>query len=195
MKCVWAIPTDICGCNASGVLILELGEASLTTDFMELDESIDPAPPEQTEVAVTRDEGIVMEDEEVETQDTSAPASVPSPDYSPPDDQPPTPNQMTIGPDRGLLVQGSQSLVRVKLPDCFMASRIFFLEHPEFNQEWMTESISEPESIMELAAIWLKLRLRENQTVDPGLTAPVWYPAQLLGYSNQTLQDRFDSRL
>ena len=66
--------------------MLELGEASLTTDFMELDESIDLAPPEQTEVVVTRDEVIVMEDEEVETQDTSAPASVPSPDYSPQDD-------------------------------------------------------------------------------------------------------------
>ena len=31
-----------------------------------------------------------------------------------------------------------------------------------------------------------------NQTVDPGLAAPIWYPAQLLGYSNQTLTDRFD---
>ena len=55
----------------------------------------------------------------------------------------------------------------------------------------MTKSISEPES-MELATIWLILRLRANQTVDPGLAAPAWYPAQLLGYSNQTLTDRFD---
>ena len=45
---------------------------------------------------------------------------------------------------------------------------------------------------MELATIWLILRLRANQTVDPGLDAPVWYPAQLLGYSNKTLTDRFD---
>ena len=45
---------------------------------------------------------------------------------------------------------------------------------------------------MELAAIWLILRLRANQSVDPGLAAPVWYPAQLLGYSSPTLQDRFD---
>ena len=76
---------------------------------------------------------------------TAVPTSVHSPDYSPPDEQPPTPNQMTIGPDRGVLVQGSQSLVRVKLPGCFTPSRVFFLEYPEFNREWMNESISEPE--------------------------------------------------
>ena len=39
-----------------------LSEASLTTDFMELDESNDPALPVQTEDAETRDEGVVMED-------------------------------------------------------------------------------------------------------------------------------------
>ena len=71
-----------------------------------------------------------------------------------------------------------------------MPSRVVFLEDPEFNREWMTESISEPES-MELAAIWLILRLRANQTVDPGLAPPALYPAQLLGYSTQTLTDRF----
>ena len=75
-----------------------LSEAALTTDFMELDESNDPAPPEQTEVAVTRDEGIVMEDKDVEPQDIPVPTSVPTPDYSPTDEQPPRPNQMTIGP-------------------------------------------------------------------------------------------------
>ena len=55
----------------------------------------------------------------------------------------------------------------------------------------MTESISEPES-MELAAIWFILRLRANQTIDPGLAPPAWYPAHLLVYSTQTLTDRFD---
>ena len=130
MKGKWAILTDVCGCNTTGVLMLELGEAAFTTDFMELDESNESAPPEQTEVVVTRDEGIVMEDEEVELQDTSVPTSVPSSGYSPPgpDDHPPTPNQMTIGPDRGVLVQGSQSLFRVKLPGCFTPSSVFFLK-------------------------------------------------------------------
>ena len=98
---------------------------------------------------------------------------------------------MTIGPDRGLLVDGFQSLVRVKLPGCFTPRRVFCLEDPKFNRDWMTEAISEPES-MELAAIWLILRLRANQTVDPGLPLPMWYPAQLLGYSTQNLTDRFD---
>ena len=88
-------------------------------------------------------------------------------------------------------MDGSQSLVRVKLPGCFTLRRVFCLEDPEFNRDWMTEAISEPES-MELAAIWLILRLRANQTVDPGLAPPVWYPAQLLGYSTQTLTDRFN---
>ena len=75
-----------------------------------------------------RDEGVVMEDEDFDPQDTLVPTSVPSPDYSPPDEQPLQPNQMTIGPDRGVLVLGSQSLVRVKLPGCFKPSRVFFLE-------------------------------------------------------------------
>ena len=43
MKGVWAMPTDICGCSTNGELMLELGEAALPTDFMELDESIVPA--------------------------------------------------------------------------------------------------------------------------------------------------------
>ena len=132
-----------------------------------------------------------MEDEDVEPQDTPVPTSVPSPDYSPPHEQPQQSNQMTIGPDRGLLVEGSQSLVRVKLPGCFTPSRVFFLEEMEFNRDWLTEAISEPES-MELAAIWLILQLRANQTVDPGLALPAWYPTQLLGYSTQTLTYRFD---
>ena len=105
---------------------------------------------------------------------------------------PPDPKKQARSPPiSAWYLQGSQSLVRVKLPSCFMPSRVVFLEDPEFNREWMTESISEPES-MELAAIWLILRLRANQTVDPGLAAPAWYPAQLLGYSNKTLTDRFD---
>ena len=37
---------------------------------MELEEGPAPAPPEQTEVAVTRDEGIEMEKEEIEVLDT-----------------------------------------------------------------------------------------------------------------------------
>ena len=97
-------------------------------------------------------------------------SSVPSPEYTPPDDQPLIPEQMTIGPDHGVAVRGSQSLVRAKLPGCFTASRVFFLEDPPFNREWMLDSISESESL-ELAAVWLILRLRANQSVDPGLTA------------------------
>ena len=81
--------------------------------------------------------------------------------------------------------------MRAKLPGCATASRVFFLEDPPFNRDWMLDSISEAESL-ELAAVWLILRLRANQSVDPGLTAPVWYPAQLLGYSTPTLTDRFD---
>ena len=68
------------------VLMPRLSEAALTTEFMEHDESNDPAPPVQTEVAETRDEGVVMEDEDVEPQDTPVPNSVPSPDSSPPDE-------------------------------------------------------------------------------------------------------------
>ena len=120
---------------------------------MDLDESTDTAPSVQTEVAETRAEGEGMEDEDVEPQDTS----VPPPDYFPPHEQPQQPNQMTIGPDRGLLVDGSESLVRVKLPGCFTPRRVFCLEDPEFNRDWMTEAISEPES-MELAVIWHILR-------------------------------------
>ena len=51
VKGMWAIPTDVCGCNTSDVLMPGLSEDTLTTDFMELDESNDPAPPAQTEVA------------------------------------------------------------------------------------------------------------------------------------------------
>ena len=43
----------------------------------------------------------------------------------------------------------------------------------------MTEAISEPES-MEMAAIWLILRLRANQFVDPGLLPPV-VPSTVVG--------------
>ena len=111
-----------------------LSEAALTIDFMDLDESTDPVPPVQTEVAETRDEGVGMEDEDVKPQNTPVPTSVPPPDYSPPDEQPLQPNQMTISPDRGVLVLGSQSFVRVKLPSCFTPSRVFFLEDPEFNR-------------------------------------------------------------
>ena len=91
---------------------------------------------------INKNEGVVMED--VEPQDTPVSTSVPSPDYSPPDEQPPTANQMTIGPDRRVLMQGSQSLDRVKLLFFFTPSRVFFLEDPELNREWMTESISQP---------------------------------------------------
>ena len=76
---------------------------------------------------------------------------------------------------------GSQSLVS----RCFTPSRVFFLEDPEFNRIWMTESISEPES-MELATIWLILRLRANQTVDPGFAPPAWYPIKVARYFTQT---------
>ena len=110
---------------------------------------------------------------------------------STPHERPQQSNKLTIGPDRGLLVEVSQSLVRVKLPGCFTPRRVFCLEDPKFNRDWMTEAISEPES-MELAAILLILRIRAKQTVDPGLAPPAWYPAQLLGYSTQTLTDRFD---
>ena len=101
-------------------------------------------------------------------------------DEDSPHDLNPHPSQMTIGPDRGLLVDGSQSLVRIRLPGCFTPRRVFCPEASEFNREWMTEAVSELES-MELVAIWLILRLRANQTVDPGLVLPPWYPAQVLG--------------
>ena len=38
-----------------------------------------------------------------------------------------------------------------------------------------------------------KSRLRANQSVDPALVLPSWYPAQLLGYSTQMLTARFDT--
>ena len=197
MRGMWAKPTETCGCSPSEELIVETGEATHNTEKMELEEGPPPAPPEQTEVAVT-DEGMEMEGEEIRALDTSADSefsildsSVPSPDYSPPDDPSRIPEQLTIGPDHGVAVRGSQTLVRAKLPGCFTAFRVFHLEDPPFNRDWMLDSLTEAESL-ELAAAWLILRLRANQSVDPGLTAPVWYPAQLLGFSTPTLTDRFD---
>ena len=102
-----------------------LNEAALTNDFMELNESTDTVPPVQIEVAEPRNEEEVMEEEDSEPPDTSVQASVPSPVYSPPNDLPPQSSQITIGPDRGLLVDGSQSLVRIRLSGCFTARWIF----------------------------------------------------------------------
>ena len=99
-----------------------LSEAALTIDFMDLDESTDPVPPVQTEVAETRDEGVGMEDEDVKPQNTPVPTSVPPPDYSPPDEQPLKPNQMT-------------EECWCWAPGCFTPSRVFFLEDPEFNRD------------------------------------------------------------
>ena len=68
---MWAKPTDVCGCNTADVLMPRLSEAALTIDFMDLDESTEPLPPVQTDVAETRDEGVVMYD--VKPQDTLVP--------------------------------------------------------------------------------------------------------------------------
>ena len=197
MRGMWSQPTETCGCSSVEELIVGTGEATHTTEAMELEEGPPPAPPEQTEVTVT-DEGMEMEREELRVLDTSADSefsilnsSVPSPDYSPPDEPSQIPEQLTIGPDHGVAVRGSQTLVRSKMPGCFTASKIFHLDDPPFNRDWMVDSLTEAESL-ELAAAWLILRLRANQTVDSGLTAPVWYPAQMLGFSTTTLTDRFD---
>ena len=73
-------------------------------------------------------------------------------------------------------------------PVVLLQEGLLCLEDTEFNREWMKEAISESES-MEVAVI---LRLWANQTVDPGLVLPPWYPTQLLGYSTQILKARFN---
>ena len=120
---MWAEPTDVCGCISAHEMMPNLNKAALTNDFMELDESTDTAPPLQIEITEPMAVGEGMEDEDSEPPDTSVPTSVPSPVYSPPHEKPQHPSQMTIGPVRGLLVDGSQSLVSIRLPSCFTPRR------------------------------------------------------------------------
>ena len=58
---MWAELTDVCGCISAEEVMPNLNEASLTNDFMELDESVYTAPPVQIEVTELKIEKEVME--------------------------------------------------------------------------------------------------------------------------------------
>ena len=83
-----------------------------------------------------------MEDEDSETLDTSGEASVPSFDSCIPNDLPQQSSQIAVGPDRGFLVDGSGSLVRIRFPGCYTARRVYRLEDPQLNRMWMTTAIT-----------------------------------------------------
>ena len=67
--------------------------------------------------------------------------------------------------------------------------KVFHSYEMETFRKWRMHAKKES---MEMAGIWLTLMLRADQTVEPSLLPPLWYPITHLGYSNHILQASFD---
>ena len=141
----WAELTDVCGCIYIEKVMPQLNLAAITDDFlMELEESPDTAPTVQTEAAEPGNEEEVTENEEFEPPANQEEANVPSSAPHLPNDLPQQSSQIALGPDRGILVNGSRNLVRIRFPGCFTKRRVYCLQDPQLNLMWMTTAMTEP---------------------------------------------------